>query len=191
MHWGQIFFNLGNFSSLYSLIFHAGNETEYNKHKSLRLTEHILCTDHRGRLSYLSLLFFGTRSQNDWLKTNPITIKPETVSHSRPVLDSLILLLSTWCPFPIKSPALSAHVYPWTIHFWVSDQSPVWPWKGPPFLQQGHLGSPLTCTDITKWRVFLYTDFQFIRYLKIYQSFQRLSYELLFNTYSYLPGARH
>lgn len=35
------FFNLGNFSSLYSLIFHAGNETEYNKHKSLRLTEHI------------------------------------------------------------------------------------------------------------------------------------------------------
>ena len=41
------------------------------------------------------------------------------------------------CPFPIKSPALSAHVSPRTIHFQVLDKSPV---SGfgmcPPFLQQ-------------------------------------------------------
>ena len=29
------------------------------------------------------------------------------------------------CPFPIKSLALSAHVSPRTIHFWVLDKSPV------------------------------------------------------------------
>jgi hypothetical protein len=30
----KYFFNLGNFSFSYSLIFHAGNESEYTKHKS-------------------------------------------------------------------------------------------------------------------------------------------------------------
>ena len=37
------------------------------------------------------------------------------------------------CPFPIKSLALSAHMSPWTIHFWVLDESPVsGPGRGPP-----------------------------------------------------------
>ena len=70
-------------------------------------------------------------SESEWLakdnpETNPITIKPETVSRA------------TWqscspgfpypycspprCPFPIKSLALSAHVSPWTIHFRVLDK---------------------------------------------------------------------
>ena len=48
------------------------------------------------------------------------------------LLGSLILLLSTWGPFPIKSLALSAHVSR-TIHFWVLDKSPVsGPGRGPP-----------------------------------------------------------
>lgn len=36
----KYFFNLGNFSSLYSLIFHAGNESEYTKLKLSWLTAH-------------------------------------------------------------------------------------------------------------------------------------------------------
>ena len=37
------------------------------------------------------------------------------------------------CPFPIKPLALSAHVSPRTIHFWVLDKSPVsGPGRGPP-----------------------------------------------------------
>ena len=37
------------------------------------------------------------------------------------------------CPFPIKSLALSAHVSPQTIHFWVLDKSPfLGPGSGPP-----------------------------------------------------------
>ena len=37
------------------------------------------------------------------------------------------------CPFPIKSLALSAHVSPRTVHFWVLDKSPAsGPGRGPP-----------------------------------------------------------
>ena len=74
-------------------------------------------------------------SESEWLakdnpETNPTTIKPKTVSH--------VAELFSWfplpcCPFPIKSPALSAHESPWTIHFWVLDKSPVsGPGRGPP-----------------------------------------------------------
>ena len=67
-------------------------------------------------------------------ETNPIIIKPETVSH--------VTELFSWVPlpscspprypFPIKSFALSAHVSPRTIHFRVLDKSPVsGPGRGP------------------------------------------------------------
>ena len=60
-------------------------------------------------------------------ETNPITIKPRTVSHvTEP--SSWVPLTSCslpGCPFPIKSLALSAHVSLRSIHFWVLDKSPV------------------------------------------------------------------
>ena len=70
-------------------------------------------------------------SELEWLakdhpETNPITIKPDCEPGGRAVLlGSLTLLLSTRVPFPIKSLALSAHMSPWTIHFWVLDKNPV------------------------------------------------------------------
>ena len=70
--------------------------------------------------------------ESEWLakdnrETNPITIKPETVSHVAELFSWVPL---PYCsppghPFPIKSLALSAHVSPWTIHFRVLDKSPV------------------------------------------------------------------
>ena len=60
-----------------------------------------------------------TRIAKDNPETNPITIKPKTASD--------MAEQSSWVPLPscsppqhlflIKSPALSAHVSPWTIHF--------------------------------------------------------------------------
>ena len=70
-------------------------------------------------------------SESEWLtkdnpETNPITIKPETASH---VADQSWVPLPycspPGCPFSIKSLALWARVSPWTIHFPVSDKSPV------------------------------------------------------------------
>ena len=71
-------------------------------------------------------------SESEWLakdnlETNPITIKPKTVSHVAELFSWVPL---PYCsppghPFPIKSLALSAHVSPWTIHFRVLDKSPV------------------------------------------------------------------
>ena len=70
-------------------------------------------------------------SESEWLaednpETNPISIKPKTVSH--------VVEQFSWVPlscsstpghsFPIKSPALSAHASPRTIHFWMLDKSP-------------------------------------------------------------------
>ena len=88
-------------------------------------------------------------------ETNPITIKPEAVSPSQ------VAELFSWvplphcsppgCPFPIKSLALSAHVSPWTIHFWVLDKSPVsGPGRGPPTLC-----NPMDCSlpDSTVHRI--------------------------------------
>ena len=82
-------------------------------------------------------------SESEWLakdnlETNPITIKPETVSHVAELFSWVPLPYCSppWCPFPIKSLALSAHMSPQTIHFWVLDKSPVsGPARGCPFLQ--------------------------------------------------------
>ena len=68
-------------------------------------------------------------------ETNPITIKPETVSHVAEQFSWVPLPYCSppGCPFPIKSLALSAHVSPRTIHFQVLDKSPVsGPGRGPP-----------------------------------------------------------
>ena len=56
---------------------------------------------------------------NDNPKTNPITIKPKTVSHVAEQFSWVPLPSCSppGCPFPIKSLALSAHVSPWIIRF--------------------------------------------------------------------------
>ena len=72
------------------------------------------------------------KTELEWLakdhpETNPITIKPETASHVAEQFSWFPLPYCSplGCPFPIKSLALSAHVSPQTIHFWVLDKSPV------------------------------------------------------------------
>ena len=65
-------------------------------------------------------------SESEWLvkdnpATNPITIRPKTVSH---VAEQSFRVPLTYCSppghhFPIKSLALSANVSPWRINFWV------------------------------------------------------------------------
>ena len=88
-------------------------------------------------------------SESEWLakdnpETNPITINPETASHMTELF-SWVLWPS--CsppgrPFPMKSLALSAHVSPLTIHFWVLDKSPVLgPGRGPPSCNWQHTGT--------------------------------------------------
>ena len=71
----------------------------------------------------------------DYPETYPITIKPKTASQAAEQF-SWVPLPSCpppGCPFPIKSLALSAHVSPRTIHFWVLDKSPApGPGRGPP-----------------------------------------------------------
>ena len=72
----------------------------------------------------------------DYLETNPITVKPKTVSHGAEQYSWV-----PWpsyslpgCPFPIKSLALSARASPQTIHFQMLDKSPLsGPGRGPPF----------------------------------------------------------
>ena len=83
-------------------------------------------------------------SESEWLakdnpETNPITIKPETVSH---MAEQFSWVPLPYCSppghlLPIKSLALSAYVSPWTIHFQVLDRSPV---SGP-----GGVPFPATC----------------------------------------------
>ncbi|CAI9176226.1 unnamed protein product [Rangifer tarandus platyrhynchus] len=71
----------------------------------------------------------------DHPETNPITIKPKTVSHAAKQFSWVPLPSCSppGCPFPMKSLALSAHVSPQTIHFRVLDKSPVsGPGRGPP-----------------------------------------------------------
>ena len=71
----------------------------------------------------------------DHPETNPITIKPDIVSHTAEQFSWVPLPYCSppGCPFPIKSLALSAHVSPQTIHFRVLDKSPVsGPGRGPP-----------------------------------------------------------
>ena len=71
--------------------------------------------------------------ESEWLakdnpKTNPITIKPETGSHVAEQFSLVPLVPLPYCSppgwaFPIKSLALSAHVSPQTINFWVLDKA--------------------------------------------------------------------
>ena len=71
----------------------------------------------------------------DHQETNPITIKPDIVSHAAEQFSWVPLPYCSppGCPFPIKSLALLAHVSPRTIHFQVLDKSPVsGPGRGPP-----------------------------------------------------------
>ena len=88
-------------------------------------------------------------SESEWLakdnpETNPITIQPKTESH---VAEQAFWVPWPYCSlpghlFPIKSLALSAHVSPWTIHFWVLDKEPAFgPWKGSCFLQHQEAGA--------------------------------------------------
>ena len=77
--------------------------------------------------------------ESGWLakdnpETSPITINPRLPATDRAALLAPLPSRSPpGCPFPIKSLALSAHVSPRTIHFWVLDTSPVsGPGGGPP-----------------------------------------------------------
>ena len=80
-----------------------------------------------------------TLGPNDWSETSQKLAhhqkSRDPEPHGRAVLlGSFVLLLSTRHPFPMKSLALSAHMSPRTIHFWVSDKSPLLgPRSGPPF----------------------------------------------------------
>ena len=70
----------------------------------------------------------------DNLETNPISMKPRTVSHMAEQFSWVPL--PYWslpgCPFPTKSLALSAYVSPRTVHFQVLDKSPFSsPGRGP------------------------------------------------------------
>ena len=77
-------------------------------------------------------------SESEWLakdnpETNPITIKPETASHMAEQFSWVPLPYCSppGCPFLIKSLALSAHVSPQTIHFWMLDKSHLGPGRDP------------------------------------------------------------
>ena len=80
------------------------------------------------------------KTELEWLakdhpETYPITIKPKTSSQAAEQYSWVPLPFCPppGCPFPIKSLALSAHVSPRTIHFWVLDKSPAsGPGRGPP-----------------------------------------------------------
>ena len=83
-------------------------------------------------------------SESEWLakdnpETNPITIKPETVSHVAELFFWVPLPYCSppRCPFPIKCLALSAHMSPQTIHFRLLDKSPILGLEGVPL--------PATC----------------------------------------------
>ena len=96
-------------------------------------------------------------SESGWLsednpQTNPITIKPETVSHMAELFSWVPLPYCSppGCPFPIKSLALSAHVSPWTIYFQVLDKSPV--------LGPGR-GWPPSCNRIIYWTLKFFFNF--------------------------------
>ena len=79
--------------------------------------------------------------ESKWLvkdnpETNPITIKPEIASHMAEQFSwvSLPYYCPPGSPFPIKSLALSAHVSPQTIHFWLLDKNPIWALENVPLL---------------------------------------------------------
>ena len=85
------------------------------------------------------------KTEFEWLskdhpETNPITMKPKTVSHVAEQFSWVPLPYCSppGCPFQIKSLALSADVSPRTIHFRVLDKSPLLgPGRGPPSCNKG------------------------------------------------------
>ena len=85
----------------------------------------------------------------DDLETNPITIKPETVSHVAEQFWVHLLCCSLpRPPFPIKSLALSARVSLDNSFLSVRQEPTLGPWKESPFLQQFqrlNLHLPLGC----------------------------------------------
>ena len=85
----------------------------------------------------------------DDLETNPITIKPETVSHVAEQFWVHLLCCSLpRRPFPIKSLALSARVSLDNSFLSVRQEPTLGPWKESPFLQQFqrlNLHLPLGC----------------------------------------------
>ena len=103
----------------------------------------------------------GRTLESEWLakdnpEANPVTIRTWSCEPGRAaLLASLSLLLSTWVPFPIKSLALSAHVSPWTIHFWVWDKSSVsGPGRGLPSCNSsGYKTGPLRNIRVPCWEV--------------------------------------
>ena len=107
------------------------------------------------------------KTELEWLakdhpETNPITIKPDTVSHTAKQFSWVPLSYCSplGCPFPIKSLALSAHVSPWTIHFQSVRQEPSFgPWKGSPFLQQ--IQWQCSFCSLKSWRTSVVVRFQF------------------------------
>ena len=91
-------------------------------------------------------------SELEWLaKDHPETIKPQTASHTAEQFSWVPFPYCSppGCPFPIKSLALSAHVPPRTIHFWVLDKSPVLgPGRGLPFCNRTVVKSGIVILEI-------------------------------------------
>ena len=83
-------------------------------------------------------------SESEWLakdnlETNPITIKPETVSHvaEQFALGSLTLLLSAWALFPNTISCFDSSCVSSDNSFLSVRQEPSFgPWRGSPFLQR-------------------------------------------------------
>ena len=102
----------------------------------------------------------GRTLESEWLakdnpETNPIPIKPETSSHVTELFSWVPLPCCSppRCSFPIKSPALSIHMSPRTIHFQVLDKSPVsGPGRGPPSCNSTF---PLGLVTVTDHAVFV------------------------------------
>ena len=99
-------------------------------------------------------------SESEWLsednpETNPITIKPKTVSH---VAEQFSWVPWPSCsppghPFPRKSLALSAPGSPQTTHFQVSDKSPVsGPGRGPPSCNSSCFSLALELSHPHPWK---------------------------------------
>ena len=94
-----------------------------------------------------------TLNKNDWPKTTqkliPISLKPKTASQVAEQFCVPLPYCSPYgCPFPLKSLALSAHVFPQTICFWVLDKSPVsGPGRGPLPATNGNSGGTLLPWD--------------------------------------------
>ena len=134
----------------------SGTElTSHHQPGKVKRRHHV--SDHFPESSLLASILteqrWATRKDQEleWLardnpESNPVTIKPKTVSHLA-VQVSWIPLPSSSLPrhpFPIKSLAFSAPVSPQTIHFLVLDKSPLsGAGKGPPSCNRKRSDHPL------------------------------------------------